>query len=377
LKRTALLAVVALLAVLAAPVQASGDDPAPRLDAAAWYLLGADGAVLAQQSSRRKRPIASITKLMTALVTLERTRPSDVVRVSAQAAGVGGSTMFLRAGEELTIAELVRGTLVPSANDAATALALHVGEGSISRFVDLMNEKARALGLTDTTFVNPHGLDEPGHVSSARDVTLLVRQALGVPFIRDAHARASVVVSGGRRIPTTDDLLASWAPFVGGKTGHTDGAGWSEAGSAAARGVTVYGAVLGTESRTARNEALQALLGHGLASYRRIAAIDSSRVYARTVTGYGRPDAELVPARTVVRIVRAERPLLERVVAPASVGLPVRAGEKLGRVEVWDGDRLVASSNLVAAEPVSEPGLVGKAAWFLEQTGEHLWELLT
>ena len=88
---------------------------------------------------------------MTAVVALEHARPSDVVRVSAQAAGIGGSTVFLRAGEELTVAELVRAMLVPSANDAAAALALHVGEGSTARFVALMNAKARELGLDDTT----------------------------------------------------------------------------------------------------------------------------------------------------------------------------------------------------------------------------------
>src|ERR687891_1266181 len=136
-------AVVALLVALAAPVQASSEArEAPTIDADAWYLAGEDGIVLAQQSSRRSRAIASITKLMTTIVALEHARPSDVVRVPAEAAAVGGSTIFLRGGEELTVAELVRGTLIPSANDAATALALHAGGGSSTRFVALMNEKA-------------------------------------------------------------------------------------------------------------------------------------------------------------------------------------------------------------------------------------------
>ena len=377
MKRRGLLAVVGLLAALAMPAGASSQDAEPRIPAAAWYLVGADEVVLAQQGSRRERPIASITKLMTALVALERSRPSDVVRVSSEAARIGGSTMFLRGGEELTVRELIRGLLVPSANDAAMALALHAGEGSVALFVELMNAKAAELGLTDTTFQNPHGLDQEGHVSSARDATLLLRRALEIPLVADALVRSSIEVAGGRRIPTTDDLLGSWAPFAGGKTGHTDGAGWSQTGAASARGATVYGTVLGAGSRSQRNEALRLLLEHGLASYRQIAAIDSSRVYARAVTGYGRPQVDLVPERTVVRSVHAAAPLLERVVAPVSAGLPVRAGDRLGRVEIWDGDRLVASSNLVAAEDVSEPGLLRKGAWFVERTGEHLWGLLT
>ena len=125
--------------------------------------------------------------------------------------------------------------LIPSANDAATALALHVGNGSTARFVSLMNAKARELGLVDTTFVNPHGLDERGHVSSARDATVLVRYALGVPSIREALARTSYSLAGRQQFPTTDDLLASWPPLVGGKTGHTEDAGWSEAAAASRR----------------------------------------------------------------------------------------------------------------------------------------------
>jgi serine-type D-Ala-D-Ala carboxypeptidase (penicillin-binding protein 5/6) len=375
--RRALLTAVVVLAALAAPVNASSQEGDLRVGAAAWYLVGEDGTVLAQRNSRRSRAIASITKLMTAIVALEHARPSDVVRVDPAAAGVGGSTIFLRAGEELTVAELVRGTLIPSANDAATALALHVGDGSSAHFVSLMNAKAIELGLADTTFTNPHGLDEPGHLSSARDATQLVRYALGIGLLRDALSRTTFSLPGGRDFPATGDLNATWPLFLGGKTGHTQAAGWSEAGAARARGATVYGAVLGGDSRAARNEALQSLLRYGLARYRRIAAVDSTRVYATAETGYDRPAVDLVASSTLPRTVHESSPLVERVVAPASVGLPVRQGQRLGRVEIWDGDRLVASSNLVAAADVSEPGLLRKSAWFAERTAANLWEIVS
>src|ERR1700675_4103653 len=202
-----MIAVVALGAALAAPIQASPSPPA--VDAAAWYLVGGDGAVLAQDNARRPRAMASITKLMTAIVALERTRLSDVVHVSSEGADVGESTADLRAGEKLTVDSLLRAMLVRSANDAADALALYVGDGSTSRFVALMNAKARELGLTDTHFENPHGLDEGGHVSSARDTTELVRYALGVPFIREALGRSEVSLPGGRVFKTTADLPVS------------------------------------------------------------------------------------------------------------------------------------------------------------------------
>ena len=375
MRRALLAAAVAVAAALAAPVHAS--PPPVVVDAAAWYLEGQDGAFLAGSNERQPRPIASITKLMTAIVVLERARLSDVVRVSSRAARVGESTVYLRAGEELTVAALLRAMLVPSANDAAEALALHVGKGSTDRFVALMNAKGDELGLVDTHFENPHGLDARGHVSSARDATVLVRYALGVPFIRDSLDRSTVVLPGGRDFPTTDDLLVSWPALVGGKTGHTREAGWSQAAGARAGGATVYGAVLGSDTRSSRNGALRELLTYGLEQYLRIAAIDAGRGYAEPETGYGKGRVALVAPRAIVRTLRVGTPLVERVVAPSSVALPVRKGQRLGRVEVYDGNRLVASSNLVAARSVAEPGLLGKARWYATQTAANLWGLVT
>jgi D-alanyl-D-alanine carboxypeptidase (penicillin-binding protein 5/6) len=378
--RRALLLVVVALAAIAAPVQASNGDAEPvsppEVAARAWFLVGEDGVILAQHNARQRRAIASITKLMTAIVTLEHARLSDPVTIGGRSAAVGESTVNLRSGEQMKVSELLRATLVPSANDAAEALALHVGRGSISRFVALMNAKAKELGLAETTFTNPHGLDEQGHLSSAEDATALMRYALGIPFIRDALDRTSVTV-GGRAYPTTDDLLDSWPPLIGGKTGHTGDAGWSETAAAHARGVTVYGAVLGSRTRDARNDALEELLGYGLGRYRRIVAVDGSRVYATAITGYDQPDVELVAPRTIARTVHERAALVERVIAPSVVGLPVRRGQRLGRVEVYAGDRLVASSNLVAAEAVSEPGLLGKAIWYAGRTAEGLWDLVS
>ncbi len=378
--RRALLAVVALVAALATLALASGvgaQTSQPRVAAASWYLVGDDGVVLARHDASRERAIASITKLMTAVVVLEHAKLSEVVRVSPQAAGIGESTVYLRAGEELTVADLLRATLIPSANDAAEALALHVGDGSVDRFVELMNEKAEELGLSDTHFENPHGLDEAGHVSSARDTTTLVRFALGIPFIRDALSRESVSLPGGRAFESTDDLLASWAPLVAGKTGHTRAAGWSQAGAAERGDTTVYGSVLGSGSRAARNDALQQLLTYGLDQYRTVQVIDRARIYTTATTGYGQADVELVAPRAITRSIHVGRPLVERVVASTALALPVAKGERLGRVEVYDGNRLVAASTLVAAEGVADAGLWAKTKWYTTQTLRNAWEIVT
>jgi serine-type D-Ala-D-Ala carboxypeptidase (penicillin-binding protein 5/6) len=376
LMRRALLAAVALFALLVAPVRASSAD-APQVPAAAWYLVGSDGAVLSRREATRPRAIASITKLMTAVVVLEHARLGDVVRVDPRAAGVGESTVYLRGGEELTVEQLLRALLVPSANDAAEALALYVGHGSAERFVALMNAKAAELGLTDTHFENPHGLDQAGHVSSARDVTALLRYALGVPFVRDALQRESVTMPGGRTFPSTDDLLEGWGPLVAGKTGHTHDAGWSETAAATRGGATVYGAVLGSGSRGVRNDALRRLLTYGLDRYRRVELVDAERVYAEAKTGYGRPAVRLVAPRSIASSVRIGVPLVERIVAPTALALPVAAGQAAGRVEVYEGDRLIASSNLVAAEAVPDAGLLAKSRWYAARTARNLWEMLT
>jgi len=377
--RKAQLAAVAV-AAFAAFLQASSgaaQTAEPQIAAASWYLVGEDGSVLARSHAGRERAIASITKLMTAVVVLESVQLTDVVRVSPRAELIGESTVYLRSGEELTVADLLRAILIPSANDAAEALALHVGRGSADRFVQLMNAKAEELGLTDTHFENPHGLDEAGHVSSARDATTLVRYALGVSFIRDSLSRSSVALPGGRSFPTTDDLLEEWAPLVGGKTGHTRDAGWSQAAAAEKRGVTVYGTVLGSDSRGARNQALRELLTYGLDQYRSVQVIDHGRVYAEATTGYGQPAVELVAPRSIVGALRNGKPLVERVIAPTTLALPVAKGERLGRVEVYDGNRLVAASNLVAAESVAEAGFFGKATWYATETARNLWGMIT
>ncbi len=141
--------------------------------------------------------------------------------------------------------------------------------------------------------------------------------------------------------------------------------------------MTVYGTVLGSDSRDARNAALRKLLSFGLDQYRRVQAIDGARVYATAETGYGQPDVELVASKPAVGTVRKGRSLLERIVAPTSLALPVEKGQRLGRVEVYDQNRLVASSNLVAAAAVADAGFWAKAKWYATQTAHNLWELVT
>lgn len=365
------------LSVVALAASCATAAAAPPPVAAPAYLVrgGPDSVVLAARAPDVTRPPASITKLMTVLVALEHTRLDDVVTVTSQAAEVGESSVDLRPGERLTVRDLAIAALVPSANDAATALAVWVGRGSVPRFVAMMNAKARSLGLTSTHFENPHGLDQAGHVSSARDVATLLSAALRNPFIRTWSSRSTATIAGGRALTSTDGLIGK-LPLVGAKTGHTDGAGWSQVALVERNGVRITAAVLGSPSEAQRNSDLAGLLTWGLAQFHPVDAVDT-RVYALAETGYGRAPVKLVARRAIVRNVRVGRPLVERVVVSSALALPVARGQNVGEVRVFAGGRLIARAPLVAASSVSAVDVPGKVAWYARRTVHHLVGLVS
>ena len=204
----------------------------------------------------------------------------------------------------------------------------------------------------------------------------LLRAALANPVIRRYAATERAELSGDRKVETTDDLLSRFPPLLAGKTGHTNGAGWSEVAAARTGAVTVYAAVLGEPSRERRNDDLQALLAWGLVQYRHVRAIDAARVYATVRSPYGRPAETLVAARSVVRLQRVGVPLVERVVAPTDVILPVRRGERLGDVRVYERGRLVARAPLLATRSIPKPDTLGRTRWYATRTLHHLATLV-
>ena len=364
---------LAATAVAVAAGCATAAAAPPPVDAPAFVVRGGpDAVVLAARAPDAPRAPASITKLMTVLVALEHAGLDDVVTVTRQAAGIGESTVGLQAGERLSVRDLAIAALVPSANDAATALAVHVGHGSVERFVAMMNLKARSLGLTSTHFENPNGLDQAGHVSSARDLTTLLSAALRTPFIRTWSTRSTATIAGGRVLTSTDGLIGK-LPLVGAKTGHTDAAGWSQVAAVERDGVRITASLLGAPSETQRNAELGLLLAWGLAQYHPVRAIDDARVYAVAEIGYGRPRVKLVATRTVVRNVRVDRPLVERIVASSALVLPVASGQRAGEVRIFAGGRLIARAPLVAADAVPAVGRAGKIEWYARRTVHHFF----
>ena len=369
---------VVLSAALAAVVHSSAAAATPSVDARAYEVVNAaTGEVLLTRNAERRLPMASITKVMTVLVALERAKLGDTVTVDRDAVGVTGSGIQLRAGERITVRDLMAAAMVQSANDAAIALAAHVAGGDEDAFVALMNRKAQQLGLRSTHFERADGLDVAGHVSTAHDVNRLAQIAMREPVIRELAVARTVRITGGRSLHTWNDLLGSFPGLIGVKTGHTSSAGWCQVAAARGPGFTIYATILGSPSRGERNADLAELLAFGLSRYRLVPVIGGERTYATARLPYGREPLRLVAMRPVLRPVRLARALTEEVVAPAVVSLPVRRGQRLGEVHVFDRGKLVASSPLVASRSVARPGTADKVGWYAKRTLHHLGGFLS
>lgn len=365
--------VAAALAALAFVSSMVAQAAAPRVTARAYLVENPmTGEVLAQHGAWSRVPIASLTKLMTVLVTLDHARWQDVVRVRSDAARVGESTVNLRAGERITVGDLVKAALIQSANDAADALADYVGHGDQTAFVALMNDKAKQLGLRGTRFIRPDGLDTPGHYSTAYDVTLLAETAMRDRRIRSVVRRRTDTIAGHRRLHTWNDLLGVFRGLYGVKTGHTASAGWCEVAAVRRNGVTLYTTVLGSPSRSQRNTDLASLLRWGISRYRPVWLVQPGRVYLRASVGYGKAAVPLVARRGLAKAVRIDKPLVERVIAPAALELPVERGQRVGELRVYSGHRVVARSPLVAGRSVSRPGFGGKLGFYAGRTLRHI-----
>jgi D-alanyl-D-alanine carboxypeptidase len=364
-------AVLAALAFVTA-AQAAPTPPPPVLARAFIVENPATGEVLAQHGAWARVPIASITKLMTVLVALEHAHWRDVVRVRADAAAVGESTVHLRAGERIRVGDLVKAALIQSANDAAVALADYVSHGDRRMFINMMNAKARELGLDRTHFVRPDGLDVAGHYSTARDVTALAQVAMRNPRIRSVVRLRSDSIAGGRRLHTWNDLLGVFKGLYGVKTGHTNTAGWCEVAAVRQNGVTLYTTVLGSPTRSQRNTDLASLLRWGISRYRPVWIVPRGHVYLRASVGYGKGSVPIVAARQVARSVRVDKPLVERIVAPTALELPVERGQRVGEVRIYSGRRLVATQPLIAERSVARPGFASRAGFYTGRTFTHV-----
>ena len=357
----ALVALVALLAAAPAAAQAQGAErppPVPNADAAI-VVDGRNGELMFAKNANERQSIASTTKLMTALLTLEGARPREVFTAGDYVAAPVESQIGLRPGERMRVDDLIEALLLESANDAAAALAEGVS-GSVDAFVAEMNERAAELGLEDTSYANPIGFDDPLNYSTASDLATLTRELLERPrFARVVDMPEARLESGAR--PRTIDnrnTLVATHPFVTGvKTGHTLGAGYVLIGSAKGRGgARVISVVMGEPSEAARDADTLKLLRWGIARFQRVRVLDDRRVMARADIEHRDERAVLVPSRDIVLTLRDGERVRRRVRAPGELEGPIPKGVGVGSVSVFvDGER-VARIALVTRADVPEAG---------------------
>ena len=371
MKKKIVLAVLCLLLAVTAVLR-SYADAVPGVQAAgvqdfdvpcaAAVLIDEDsGTVLYEKNADERRPVASITKVMTLLLTFEALQAGkialgDIVPVSEHAYHMGGSQIWLEPGEQLTLQEMLKAICISSANDAAVAVAEFVA-GSEPAFVDAMNARAAALGMTATHFANACGLDEEGHLSSARDVAVMSREMLlHHPEVREYCTVWMDTLRGGRtQLVNTNKLLKSYPGITGLKTGTTGKAGVCITASAERDGLRLIAIVLGASSGKERFEAAKTLLDYGFAHYdsAEVTLPDDApeelpvkRGTAETTTlDYAAPERLLVP--------KGEgRDLQTKILLPDTLQAPVRQGSSVGSWQLLRGETVLQELPICAAQDV-------------------------
>ncbi|HET8954730.1 MAG TPA: D-alanyl-D-alanine carboxypeptidase family protein [Solirubrobacterales bacterium] len=366
-RRHGALALAAALLALAAPNGAAAATPAagpPPIEAKAWIVVDArTGDVLASHAARRHLPIASTTKLMTAFVAMQELPLGKIVRAAPYQPIYGESLLGLKTGERVSVRDLLYGLILVSGNDAAHTLAVRAA-GSQPRFVVQMNRHAAALGLADTHYANPVGLDQRGNYSSAADLATLARRLLRMPaFAKIADSRTAKLRSlrPPRRIESLNGLLfaAPWATGV--KTGHTFDAGYVLVGSGSRKGVDLVSAAIGAPTEETRTSDNLELLEWGFSQYRQRFPVRRGQDLAEPEIRYSGGTLPLRAARSLQAGVRRGQQLYLRVRAPGEVEGPVRRGAKLGQAVVYVDGRRVGAVALRASRSVPEASLFDRA----------------
>ena len=354
-------ALCGIAAGLALPPPSAAAPARPALSSAPAAILidARDGSAILQKSAGERRAVASTTKLMTALLALERAEPGEHFRAPPYDALPVESKIDLRAGERMRVDDLLEALLLESANDAAVTIAAGVS-GSGPAFVREMNARARQLELDGTSYANPIGLDDPANYSTARDLAKLARRLLrNRRFAAVVDMPSAVLESGDRRrvVQNRNGLVGRFGFVDGVKTGHTAAAGYVLVGAASGRwGSKVISVVLGEPSEAARDADTLALLRFGLAQFRRVQPVEASKPVATVAVEHRDEKARLAPARDVRLLVRRGQKLTTRIDAPDELEGELAAGTAVGRLTVLRDGRPVRRLALVTAERVPGAG---------------------
>lgn len=330
------------------------DDKPPVINAlSAVVVEESTGRILYNKNALEKRSIASTTKIMTALVALENGNTEDKVTVSNRAASIGGSRAGIREGEQYTLKELLYAMMMISGNDAAIAIAEHIG-GSVENFAVMMNDRAKSLGAVNSHFVTPHGLDREDQYSTAYDLALITIEALKNPLFSEIVSTSSSYIPG-HSLYNTNELLGSYPGADGVKTGYTGKAGRCLVSTAKKNGMRLISVVLGSPTRNARANASMSLLDYGFNNYKMYKLLEQGDIYARIPVYRGINDRVTLKVESdiVLPLSKAEAKSINvREHVPDVLNAPVYAGAGTGYVEYVLNGKVLAQSMLVVTEDV-------------------------
>lgn len=314
------------------------------------------GKVIFEKNAHEIRACASITKVMTLLLVFEaidsgKLSMDETVTASAHAASMGGSDIWLEEGETMTVDEMIKATVVASANDAAVALAEHIC-GTEDDFVAKMNERAKELGMKETTFKNCNGLDEEGHLTSAYDVALMSRELIKHKDIfKYTGIWMDYLRDGKTQIVNTNKLLKSYNGITGLKTGTTGDAGSCITATATRGNLSLIGVVLGSASGTERFSDAATILDYGFANYSMYTpkVPDEAITTVQVVNGMQGSVKTAVNKITPILIKKGEeKNITEKLNLPESVEAPVKKGDKIGSIEYILDKKKIAESPVTA-----------------------------
>ncbi len=317
------------------------------------------GKVLYAENAHQKLPMASTTKIMTALVALENGDMTDIVTVDASAYGTEGSSIYLHLEEEIALKDLLYGLMLSSGNDAAVAIAVHIGGGT-QAFADMMNKKAMELGAYSTNFITPNGLHDDAHYTTAYDLARIAAAAMNNRSFREIVSTEYYRAETGeiaRTFKNKNRILWEYPGGTGVKTGYTKAAGRCLVFSSEQNGMELIGVVLNCPNMF---EDAKAMLDYGFDTFETVAMVKGGAIAARVaVSGGEKSLLELTPAEDIIVPVKkgSSASYRTRVVTDEDISAPVYKGDILGYVEVLDGDALLLRQELVAAEDVPDAGI--------------------
>ncbi len=366
---------VLFILIISMSVTVSADFQ-PSYTVRSYMLMDYDtGTVLAENNSNEPYPIASVTKVMTMLVCMESLQAgkitmNDVVTVSEYAASMGGSQIYLEPGEQMTVEELLKSVAVGSANDASVALAEYI-MGSESAFVDAMNERAKALGMINTHFVNCNGLDEDNHYSSAADVAIMSRELLKHDAIRPFLGIWMDSVRNGQfGLTNTNKLIRFYNGAIGVKTGSTTNAKYCLSSAATRDGLTLIGVVLGAETTNERFETAKELLNYGFSNYKIETLVEENKDFGTVAVSKGKiAEVKAVTKKSFKRLKnkQEEKKVETKTTLYNNVEAPIIKGDKIGKVEFLENGKSIGEVELIASEDVKKLSLVDVFSIFFKK----------